>query len=541
MIIKEAHIKKFGALQERIFRFSPGINVIYGENEAGKTTLQQFLKAMMFGLEKNRGRLSSSSPYARYEPWDTPSYFAGSLLFDTGRRQFLLERNFYYKESSSRLVNTQDLEELSVEQGDLEMLLGDVTAQKYENTYFISQDQYKPSKDLADLIRDEKNNLTSTGDGSFRLSVAVTMLEERQKKFEKERKEKENDREQRRRELQARLEDADRRKRQLELRALDQEQNVKTLRQQLAEKKNAYAVNAQENEQEIVIHGGHGERVQWNVWIVVGFVGFLLNHMFRNTEGYPHSIWVLFMIVFLIMIVGGVALTVKKNRIQEEQRRNEEKIRETQQRKTDTMKSEEIAFLRSKIATAQGAVQAVQEEMHEEEVYMENLQEQMKELEYPDVQEKDLEQKRDAVRLASETIARLSSKFREEKDDALNKRMSEILSRITSGRHDDIRLNEKKGMKVVEQFHARTPEAFSQATMQQMYFAYRMAAGSLLEGDEPLPYMLDEVFAAYDEKRLTEVLKWLAGENRQIFIFTCRKIEASILKKTDIDFLEISL
>lgn len=541
MIIKEAHIKKFGALQERTFRFSPGINIIYGENETGKTTLQQFLKAMMFGMEKKRGRISSSNPYARYEPWDTPSYFAGSLLFETGGRQFLLERNFYYKESSSRLVNTQDLEELSVEQGDLQMLLGDTTAQKYENTYFISQDQCRPSGELADLIRDEKSNLASTGDGSFRLSAAVSALEERQKKFEKERKEKEKSRIQQRGELQARLEDAEKRKQQLELKALDQEQDVRKLRQQLQQKEKEYTSDRQENQEQIVIHGGHGERVQWNVWIVVGFVGFLLNHMFRNTEGYPHSIWVLMMIVFLIMIAVGVALSVRKNRIREEQKRHEERMQEEQKRKTENIRSEETVQLRGRIAAAQGAVQAMREEMHDEEVHMENLQDQIIEMEYPDAQEKEAERKRDAARLASETIIRLSSQFREEKDDALNERMSEILSRITSGRHDDIRLDDRKGMQAVEQFHARNPEAFSQATMQQMYFAYRMAAGSLLEGDEPLPYMFDEAFSSYDEKRLAEVLKWLAEEKRQILIFTCRKQEASILRNAGADFLEISL
>ena len=36
--------------------------------------------------------------YKKYEPWDAPAYFAGSIVFETGEQQFLLERNFYYKE-----------------------------------------------------------------------------------------------------------------------------------------------------------------------------------------------------------------------------------------------------------------------------------------------------------------------------------------------------------------------------------------------------------------------------------------------------------
>ena len=51
MIIRQAEIQKFGKLEKEQYRFSPQINIIYGPNESGKSTLMQFLKAMMYGLE----------------------------------------------------------------------------------------------------------------------------------------------------------------------------------------------------------------------------------------------------------------------------------------------------------------------------------------------------------------------------------------------------------------------------------------------------------------------------------------------------------
>ena len=56
MIIKEVNIGKFGKLENQKYQFAPRINVIYGANESGKSTLMQFLKAMLFGLEKTRVR-----------------------------------------------------------------------------------------------------------------------------------------------------------------------------------------------------------------------------------------------------------------------------------------------------------------------------------------------------------------------------------------------------------------------------------------------------------------------------------------------------
>ena len=63
MIIKELNLKNFGKFSESVFRFSDGINVIYGANEAGKTTIYHAIGALLFGLEKQRGRAARNDAY----------------------------------------------------------------------------------------------------------------------------------------------------------------------------------------------------------------------------------------------------------------------------------------------------------------------------------------------------------------------------------------------------------------------------------------------------------------------------------------------
>ena len=92
MQIKEAIIGQFGKLQNRNISFEPGINVIYGENEAGKTTLHDFLLGMFFGMEKGRGRGTLNSMYQKHEPWHAPSYYSGALRFLVDGKPFYLER-----------------------------------------------------------------------------------------------------------------------------------------------------------------------------------------------------------------------------------------------------------------------------------------------------------------------------------------------------------------------------------------------------------------------------------------------------------------
>ena len=69
----------------------------------------------------------------------------------------------------------------------------------------------------------------------------------------------------------------------------------------------------------------------------------------------------------------------------------------------------------------------------------------------------------------------------------------------------------------------------SGGTMQQIYFALRMAAGELLGGAQ-LPVVLDETFAMYDDVRLASALRFLKKSGRQVILFTCQKREREILE-----------
>ena len=48
--------------------------------------------------------------------------------------------------------------------------------------------------------------------------------------------------------------------------------------------------------------------------------------------------------------------------------------------------------------------------------------------------------------------------------------------------------------------------------------------------EEPMPVILDDVFALYDDKRLECALKWLSSQRKQVIIFTCHKREEELLR-----------
>ena len=43
MIIKDIRLTNFGKFNHKMVTLEPGLNIVYGENEAGKTTLHTFM------------------------------------------------------------------------------------------------------------------------------------------------------------------------------------------------------------------------------------------------------------------------------------------------------------------------------------------------------------------------------------------------------------------------------------------------------------------------------------------------------------------
>ena len=60
MKIIELYLKNFGKFHEKHIYIRDGVQVIYGENEFGKSTIHAFIRAMLFGLERGRGRAAGA-------------------------------------------------------------------------------------------------------------------------------------------------------------------------------------------------------------------------------------------------------------------------------------------------------------------------------------------------------------------------------------------------------------------------------------------------------------------------------------------------
>ena len=60
MYINKLFLKEFGKFNNREIKLEQGLNVLYGDEGAGKSTVRDFVTGILFGINKSRGLGSGS-------------------------------------------------------------------------------------------------------------------------------------------------------------------------------------------------------------------------------------------------------------------------------------------------------------------------------------------------------------------------------------------------------------------------------------------------------------------------------------------------
>ena len=138
------------------------------------------------------------------------------------------------------------------------------------------------------------------------------------------------------------------------------------------------------------------------------------------------------------------------------------------------------------------------------------------------------------------SLGELSGTMRRRIGRRLQSRTESILSEITEDKYSRITMDEDLKVTLYEWDRPVSLYQLSRGTVEQVYFALRMAVGEVL-CEERMPVLLDDVFAMYDEKRLKDTLKWLNHRVGQVLIFTCHRREAQMLSDMGIHINLIEL
>lgn len=523
MRISEARIFNFGKLQNKNYRFAPGINVVYGENETGKSTLHDFLGAMLFGMEKGRGR-AAGEKYSRYEPWHAPGYYSGAIRFSVEGRPFYLERNFYHKEKKEILKNEADGEELSVAYGDLQVLLGGVSREAFENTYDVPQTGAAAGKELAAILEEYLSDAAESGDAGISVSRAQSLLNAKRKELNQDLKRIKSEKNQGIHSLLIEKELLERDCRSLQGSIAEAEREINNLKRKRAEKIDENKRYYKEKEKESA-----KEKGKQRMAAAVAAISFLAVMINGAVYGYFHYPLPLLAVSELLLAAAGAAAALRwKEEREKTQLRQEEEPALHQYEHAALMQSERM-------------LKNLRDSLAEKETRRYNIIEKIEAAQQPGEEERALGVSLKAVELASSQIARLAKEFYEEIQDELNGAVSGWVSRMTGGRYDRVTVTREGGLQIHSDGMDFPPEALSRGTLEQIYLALRLAVGEIITKEERLPVFLDETFSVYDDSRLEQALQALAEREEQIFIFTCQRREMELLGKLGISYHKVVL
>lgn len=140
----------------------------------------------------------------------------------------------------------------------------------------------------------------------------------------------------------------------------------------------------------------------------------------------------------------------------------------------------------------------------------------------------------DAITMALAALEEADRELQARFSPALNRRAGALMRRLTGGAYESVSVARDFSAQVRPEGEIlpRSSSALSQGTVDQLYLAVRLAVCELaLPGDDPVPLVLDDALANFDDRRAQLALDCLAelAKERQILLFTCHSREGAYL------------
>ena len=185
MKILELHINSFGKLKNKHIRFSDRFNLIYGYNEAGKSTIHSFIKAMLFGMDRTRVRANPNDAWSRYLPWDLGADYSGSMKVSYKDSVYRIERNFSRQAAAPlTLIDETGGEKIDSPQNFINTkFLNNMSMLAYDNTVSISQLKSSTDHDMTIELKNYIANMNNSGNPVINIEKALDILKKERRAY----------------------------------------------------------------------------------------------------------------------------------------------------------------------------------------------------------------------------------------------------------------------------------------------------------------------------------------------------------------------
>lgn len=601
MKIDYLKVNGFGKIENKEIEFGKKINVIYGENEAGKTTLLKCILSMLYGVSSNKNGKDISEK-EQYKPWKNAE-FSGKMKYelDNGEkievfRDFSKRNPKITNEFSEDITNTFNIdkhmgnnffyEQTKIDKDMLlitglveqkESILGDkeqnLLTQKIANILTSGEENISYKKAIEKLNKElvEKiGNDRTTGRPINIINEKIEKLKENINKINDE-EEKVSDLKQEKELVKKQIEKFENELIDLrKVKDIKLQENVE--KEKLGVKKELLKEYDEKLEKLNEQVKAKDKDVQKSLNIILSVIFIVLSAIVF----YINKLAGLLTFGIFIAIYLPVILIRKNSKNQEEKLKQKEiknlrkskleketEIEETEKTICDNVNREMIENVNNTglrtldLKTVENRIAQEEQNLSNSKIHLNTIeieekrigQDLEKKVEIEEALEKTLEEKNDLeteerrIKLAKEMLEQAYIKMKNEITPKFTSNLSKIASKISNNKYSNIKFNDNDGLTVeLENGEYVKCDRLSTGTIEQLYLALRLSAFEEIT-EEKIPIILDEAFAYYDNIRLENILSYLNNyyTDNQILIFTCTDREKQILDRLKIEYNFIKL
>ncbi len=533
MKIDKLHLQDFGQFHDKDITLAPGMNIICGANEAGKTTTKDFIVGMLYGMEDP----SDTTGFAGYEkrkPINGEGY-AGSMEVKTEQGEFLVERNFLRTQKSLAVKDLDTGREITPQNPDtLVGTLIQTDKSTYMNTLCVGQMELVTDRAIADKLNDYIVNMASTRAGDVDAVHAIDELRQKKQEFSnKELEEKEQEltaKLQLDRDFDAEIEAVREEYKQVEAskgKKKEEKLQFTPIKKPSVEEEEPEEVETEPEEEEpltgrdkdLKMLQQMGNRSILDNAFVILFIGLLIIALFVgiayvipiNIPQLKMGIMGFGILLVVITMIQVFSRRARLYRLLEEM--EIEQGFEDAKAEAAVSRTEDDAEWTQKLAALRSKEENIIEQRKEQETYLVEINKLKEQIAANNVENA-------ALDLAIRTIQDLSEEIYDSFGSVLNEQVSALVRRITNDKYTEVRIDNQLKVMVKSGNSYISMDYLSTGTIEQIYLALRLSIANVLIAED-LPIIIDDIFVTYDYQRLYDTLSCLNEYlNRQIILFT---------------------
>ena len=183
MKIQELKINNFGKIKNKQISLGENINIIYGKNEAGKSTILKYIINSFYGISKNK-KGKEYSDLEKYKPW-TGEEFSGKLKYELDNgKVYEVFRDFKKKNPKIFNENMEDISnQFSTDKTSGIQFFSEQTGvgeELFLSTFVSNQQEIRLQKNEQNILIQKISNLVGTGEDNVSYKMAIDRINRRQ-------------------------------------------------------------------------------------------------------------------------------------------------------------------------------------------------------------------------------------------------------------------------------------------------------------------------------------------------------------------------